>query len=222
MKKLIIPMVLASGLSHAIKAETRTKIAVIDTGISKAQELNSYMCKQGSINMTGFDKQDVNGHGSHIVHIIGSRINAKKFCIVSYKVYHDKGGLAIFRNTMKALKDINKQSFKYVNISMAGEINSIFEFVELKKMTDKGIKISVAAGNEGKDLDKVCDVYPACYIKNIKSNYYVVSAKDTSNSNIGKFTIKEKGKNVMSYGGVMSGSSQATAIWTSKLINRFK
>lgn len=217
--KIIMPLLLMTGISHA--KELRTKIAVIDTGVSKSQATKSYMCDNGVKNMTIYENSDFNGHGSHIAHIIGSRINAKKFCIVSYKVYHNRTTIDVLYNTLKALKDIAKNSYKYVNISMSGGYSAL-EFDYLEKLTKNGVKVSVAAGNDGKDLDKVCDVFPACYKKFMNDNYYVVSARDLKKSNKGKFTIKEKGKDVMSYGGVMSGSSQATAIWTSKLINRFK
>lgn len=217
--KVIIPLLLMAGISHA--QENRIKIAVVDTGIHKSQTLRPYMCKSGVKNMTKYEKSDAHGHGSHIVHIIGSRIDVKKYCIVSYKVYHhpnvySNNDMQVMTDSLKALKDIEKNDYKYVNISMSGGYNST-EYFTFKRLTRRGVKISVAAGNDSVTFTKKkCEIYPACY--KIKSNFYVVSAKDTIRSNKGWFTIKERGKDILSYGGTMSGSSQATAIWTSKLI----
>lgn len=211
--KVLLPILLATGISHA--SESRIKIAVVDTGIHKQQVLLPYMCKSGVRNMTEFDESDVNGHGSHIVHIIGTRIDVKKYCIVSYKVWHNsqKG---VMSNTLKALEDIADNDFKYVNVSMSGGDFNIKEYLLFKRLTNSEVKVSVAAGNNKITFtDRSCSIYPACY--KLNHNFYVVSAKDTPASNKGKFTIKEKGRNISSYGGIMSGSSQATAIWTSKL-----
>jgi hypothetical protein len=221
--KMLIPVLLMAGISHA--AETRTKIAVVDTGISDSQILQPYMCENGVKNMTKYGRSDAHGHGSHIVHIIGSRIDVSKYCIVSYKVYHHpkvykpKSDEAM-KDSLKALKDIENRDYKYVNISMSGGYSTT-EYFTFKRLTRRGVKVSVAAGNDEVTFTKKrCEVYPACY--KLRKNFYVVSAKDMVKSNKGWFTIKEKGKNIKSYGGTMSGSSQATALWTAKLINESK
>ena len=210
-------MILVASVSQA---ETRTKIAVIDTGINAELLSKKYMCKDSTKNFTKYSEFDNHGHGSHIAHIIGSRIDSRKYCIKAYKVWH-KGSKNPLLNSTNALKNIVKdKSIKYVNISMSGDAYSSREFYYLRKLALNGVKVSVAAGNDSKELkwDK-CNIYPACYRRDIPINFDVVSASDTEASNTGFFTKKEKGKNIISYGGSMSGSSQATAIHTSKLIN---
>ena len=213
--KAIIPLLLMSGISQA--TELRTKIAVVDTGINQSQSLQRYMCEDGVKNMTNYKRSDSHGHGSHIVHIIGTRIDTIKYCIVSYKVY-DRANGKVLNNTIKALRDIKKSNYKFVNISMSGGYDAV-EFNLMTQIINGGTKIVVAAGNDKLYLTRdKCKTYPACY--KIKKNYYVVSAYDVKHSNKGSFTIKERGRNISSYGGKMSGSSQATAIYTSKLIKR--
>lgn len=220
--KIVIPMLLLANVSQA---ETRTKIAVIDTGVSHNQFLQPYMCSSGVRNLTKYGKSDAHGHGSHIVHIIGSRIDTSKYCIVSFKVWHDMSSSSTsMKDTIKALNVINKESnFKYINISMSGGAKDRLEYKLLKQLTEKNIKISVSAGNETTYLSsniKKCDTYPACYKLRLNNNFYVVQAHDLKYSNYGSFTVKERGKNIKSYGGKLSGSSQAAALYTSKLINK--
>lgn len=222
--KMVIPMLLIANV--AIANETRTKIAVIDTGVSYNQFLQPYMCEDGVKNLTKYGKSDAHGHGSHIVHIIGSRIDASKYCIMSFKVWHDvSSSVTSARDTVKALSIINKDSkFKYINISMSGGAKDKLEYGLLKQLTEKNIKISVAAGNESeylpKSIDK-CDTYPACYKLRLNNNFNTVQASDLPYSNYGSFTVKAKGKRIKSWKGKrLSGSSQAAAIYTSKLINK--
>ena len=133
--------------------ESRHKIAVIDTGVNDVVLHMKYMCKDGVKNFTQYPNEDVNGHGSKIINIIGTRINSDKYCISSYKVFHDKdGGID---STIKALQEVNKdETIKYVNISMNGDINSKEELAMIEKLTQKDIKFTIAAGNESKLIIK--------------------------------------------------------------------
>lgn len=218
--KMLLPMLLMAGISHA--KENRIKIAVIDSGISHKQSLLPYMCKNGVRNATEHGKSDVHGHGSHIVHIIGSRIDIKKYCIVSYKVWHSKSAVTdVLDNTYRALTDVSQDNtFKYVNVSMSGGEFYKPEYIRLKQLLEKGVKISVAIGNNSTELySNQCRVYPACYRLSFKENFYVVQAKDVLSSNKAYFAVKEQGRAIASWQGVrLSGSSQATALFTSKLI----
>ena len=81
-----------------------------------------------------------------------------------------------------------------------------------------GADISVAAGNDGLDLDKKCSAFPSCYKKIINSRrFHVVGAINAKFSNFGSIVeTYETGIDVGSP--MMSGTSQATAIFTNKLI----
>lgn len=200
--------------------ESRLKIAVIDTGVSKEQETAAYMCKDGVHNFTEFSKEDANGHGSHISHIIGSRLNTKKYCISSYKVFHVTGG--DIDSTVEALKVIDAdKSIRYVNISMNGDAHSDKELFYFKKLTDRGVQITVAAGNEHRMLaSSYCTQYPSCYKfqLNKPKNLYIVGAYNVDASNYGPAIDVFTDGVIESWGGLKRGTSQASAMFLSQLI----
>ena len=207
--------------SYAHEAlENRHKIAVIDTGVNEVVSHMKYMCKDGIKNFTESSNEDINGHGSKIINIIGTRINSDKYCISSYKVFHDKdGGID---STINALKDISKdKDIKYVNISMNGYSNSKEELAMVETLTQKDIKFTIAAGNEKKLIKKGdCTQFPACYKLFITkpSNFYVVGAIG-SFSNYGPVVDVVVNGTIESLGLVQRGTSQAAASFAATMIN---
>lgn len=200
--------------------DSRHKIVVIDTGVNSVVAHMKYMCKDGIRNFTESPDEDVNGHGSHIVNIIGTRINSDKYCISSYKVFHDKdGGID---STINALNEINKDNtIKYVNISMNGDSNSKEELAIIEKLTQKDIKFTIAAGNESRFIAKgSCTQFPACYKLFITkpSNFYVVGAIG-SFSNYGPVVDVVVNGTIESLGLVQRGTSQAAASFAATMIN---
>ena len=210
---LIIPSV-----TQAI--ETRVKIGVIDTGVYSWMEQMPYMCKDGAKNLTPFGKEDDNGHGSHIVNIIGSRINSRKYCITSFKVFH-KEEMTVTAAIGALILISQDDAFNYVNISMNGVFKDDVEYRLIDHMTSKGIKFTIAAGNESKEISRVrCDQYPACYkfILNKPNNFYVIGAYD-SYSNWGSIVDVRVSGTVESLGVIKRGTSQAAASYMPTVIN---
>ena len=206
-------------------SESRQKIVVIDTGVSYAQSIKPYMCKNGNLGSNG-NWKDTHGHGSNVIGLIGEKIDAKKTCIVSIKLEVDR-----LKNPeqsiMYAMEMAEKIKPVAVNISMAGTIKYESELNSMVRMVSSGVKVVVAAGNEDMSLDDYCIIYPACYLKRMKdmdnvinvSNFIVVGAKDTGSSNTGSIvTVTAIGKN-QGYP-KMSGTSQATANFTGKLFSK--
>lgn len=216
--KYLLLLLTTSCTSQAL--ENRHRIAVIDTGVNDVVAHMKYMCKDGVNNFTPYSNEDVNGHGSHIVNIIGTRINSNKYCISSYKVFHDKDdGID---STINALKDISKdETIKYVNISMNGDSNSREELAMVEKLTEKGIKFTVAAGNEKKLITKGnCTQFPACYKLFITkpNNFYVVGAIGDF-SNYGPIVDIVVNGTIESLGRTQRGTSQAAASYAATIIN---
>ena len=203
--------------------ESRIKIAVIDTGVNKEVAQSSYMCENGIKNFTNSKDEDINGHGSHVVNIIGSAINNKKYCIVSYKVFNDKETLTDNYANNNALFSIAKDNgFKYINMSMNGTLHDTTEFKLINYLTNKNIKFTIAAGNEGKLITKGdCDQYPACYklLINKPKNYYVIGAINTNYSNYGSIVDIQVEGTISSLGITKRGTSQAAAYYAGILIN---
>ena len=121
----------------------------------------------------------------------------------------------------------------YINFSGGGTTKSQEEIDLIKKALDSGIKIVVAAGNEDANIDEVTtkdsDIkYEHYYPANDDPRITIVGNLSQNNqrcpsSNYGS-TVNawEIGENVMSTTingfGIMTGTSQATAIKTGKLI----
>lgn len=205
------------------------KIAVIDTGYTKPVGISPVnLCKDGhydasnQTNTVGAD-EIVNGsfgHGTNIAHIIDDklkRFGKNRYCIVIFKVYG--GSRNLIEMSIDALDKINKSDIKYVNYSTAGEGFDKKESEVVKALLDKGVMIAAAAGNSNVSLESV-KIYPAMYDKriNVVGNGFSSYTKSKS-SNYGE-PVKHwvVGDNICAGGVVKSGTSQATAIFTARMI----
>jgi hypothetical protein len=86
----------------------------------------------------------------------------------------------------------------------------------IKELLNEGVKIVVAAGNEGREIkDNYCNVFPACHDDRI----IVVGYKHSPEfkSNYGKFVdYYEDGYKIKTLSGEITGSSAAAAIRSAK------
>jgi subtilisin family serine protease len=200
------------------------KVAVIDTGIDNQV---GKICKDGNIDFSGTNSNDSFGHGTHIAGLIIKNAKNANFCLYNLKYYdpamHGGDSLKAIISALKKAIDLNVD---IINIS-AGGFSSVEEEKSLIKLAlDKGIKVIVAAGNEATNLDKDCNYFPACYDNRliVVGNLTKTGVKSNS-SNYGSIVKTwEIGTNVVSSlpnqkSGELSGTSQATAIFTGKTLN---
>lgn len=203
--------------------ENRTKIVVLDSGVGKSLARQSFMCKKGILSTIGEDGIDTHGHGSNIIGLIAQKINPKTQCIVSIQVWSKK--IAEEKsNGEEFIKGLNlaySLHASYVNMSMTGEGNNEPEYKAIVNLLKFGTKIIVATGNDEHDLDYKCDIYPACYKmkipQEIRKNFYVISSNTVDTANKGRIVdayLDGKNKGIPR----LTGTSQATAIFTSELI----
>ena len=81
-------LILLSLISCITYAETRTKVVIIDSGISRTQSAQKYMCKNGNKNFTDSkNKYDEHGHGTNILSIISKSINRLRTKSLIYLVF---------------------------------------------------------------------------------------------------------------------------------------
>lgn len=165
-------------ISKGYSEDTRIKIAVLDTGIDIKEP---YHCEKG-INLTKEPMKDQIGHGTNIAAIIGKKINSKTHCVYVIKIF-GKGQRAWIHEGVQAAI---AHKVKYINLSLSGLIPQEQERRMLKLALDRGIKISVSAGNDNYDLNKNCNVFPACYEFHNK-NYFVVANYCIMSDNKGKY-----------------------------------
>lgn len=221
-------LLLASLLSFtAFGAETRIKIAVIDTGINfQGKQKPAWACQLPVKDFTGRGSRDIWGHGTNIAYIIGERINSKTHCIVVLKWLHTRNTSdeAAISQYLSALKYAFYNKIPYVNLSLSGFSANEEEQRLLAMDLALGYTIVVAAGNKNTDLGEVCNVYPTCY-GFIHPNYHVVANYDQGvpaelTNYGGPVTDIARGVNVEGGGQTYTGSSQATALVTARLVNR--
>ena len=176
------------------------------------------------------DVSDYHGHGTHISGLITkywsqyvSENECQPFQIMILKYFDQRfPGSDTLENSIKAFRYALKSKVKIINFSGGGSTKSKPEEVLIKLAAKKHVLLVAAAGNESSNSD-LYKYYPASYnLPNILS----VAALDLKNhllasSNFGPKTIKlaAPGEDILStmpgnsYG-LMSGSSQATAITT--------
>jgi subtilisin family serine protease len=203
--------------------ETRTKVAVIDTGIKVNKETKRYLCNGNHYDLTGEGIEDKYGHGTNVAGIIAKRINPQKTCILVIKYY---GSTTYpFLTIPKAFRIAVKENAKYVNFSAGGPAELNAEKQAIQKLIKNQQHVLVAAGNSSFELTKRdCNYYPACY--NFNSEYFRVvgngkDGKPHQLSNYGeKVTDWRNGKDVEGFGIKMSGSSQSTAILTGEMAGK--
>ena len=202
---------------------------MIDTGFDFKGKwsIQPKLCATGHKDFTNTDLNDKHGHGTHVAGLVAKYAGNADYCIVIIKFYDPKefwpDNLA---NMVKAINYAVAQKVDVINISGGGMQYDAREHLAVLRALDARITIVAAAGNESKELSKR-PYYPALY----DSRVVVVGAVDAKlkripAANYGKqVDVEEQGKDVLStlpnssYG-TMTGTSQATAIHTGKIVNR--
>lgn len=161
---LILPLLLGFNSCHKVEAaDDRKIIMVIDTGVSPEIAAKPYMCERGNITFaTEFDEH---GHGSNVVDLIGSRIDDKKYCILSINAW--TGGRFVGKYKKGLKMAVKLKNLVAINLSMSSPHHKSsyygWEVSLIRKLLKKGVKINAAAGNDYTYMNKEnCHVYPAC------------------------------------------------------------
>lgn len=172
------------------------------------------------------DLSDNHGHGTHVAGIILQKAQSRRVKFMVLKYYDPfVSGEDNLMNTVKAIRYATKMKADIINYSGGGDVRSPLEEAAIRDAQKQGILFVAAAGNEGRNTDRV-GYFPAGYRL---SNIISVAAMDSkkrllTTSNYGAHSVDfvAPGKNVFSalpggrYG-FMSGTSQATA-WVSGLV----
>jgi hypothetical protein len=211
-------------LAKRTLSETRIKIGIADTGIIVNEETKPWLCKdKWDYDYTGYGIKDVHGHGTNVAGLVVNGLSYNEYCIVVYKFYHTK---ETYKESIKSLYSMwthlqTVTGISYMNMSFDGKEFISLEYKAIKGLLDKGGKVTVAAGNNSKSLDKKCDMFPVCY--KFKGHFYRVGAIDGTYGNVGKIlNAYELGTNQTGFGITLTGTSQATANFLNRLIKRDK
>jgi subtilisin family serine protease len=237
MKLILILLILITSQAYAECIKPQVKVAVIDTGfgygdIKKDTKLcegvhtdftKDHMFKYMGIN--NWIPLDIIGHGTNVVGLIEEY--AKKsnvnYCIVILKFYSkNQSSTQNLKSSIAAIKFATEElKVDYINYSGGGPSPDPEEKRAVEKFLNQGGKLIAAAGNDGKLIGSGDDeYYPAMYDKRIT----VVGSLDqrgfiSKSSNYGKLVNRwEIGEEVTGYNITLTGTSQATAVATGKIL----
>lgn len=215
-------------------------VAVIDTGFKYSEVTRgAKLCKFGHKNFSvngefGIVPNvptpvpfDNHGHGTNVAGLIQKYAGDAEFCIVVVKYYDPFGNRDNKDNTLlnsiQSIEYATNIGANYINYSGGGPDQSPRERRAVKKFLDRGGRFIAAAGNEKVDLAEK-KFYPAMYDKRI----VVVGSEEENGdvswySDFGKSVTRwEKGTTATAFGITLTGTSQATAIATGKIIKEQK
>lgn len=197
------------------------KIAVIDTGLNNTY--NIPLCKEGHKDFTNTDLRDNHGHGTNISYLINEYAGkGVDYCQIILKVYDYKSS-AMVKNSIQAFEYLTNIDVDIINYSGGGRGADAIERAFIKRLLLQGKVLVVAAGNDGNNLNRDCNYYPACYDDNIivVGNGSSQKQKEPT-SNWGSVVDVwidgvSKGPDEIK----MTGTSQSTAILTGSIIQYY-
>jgi subtilisin family serine protease len=167
----ILGLILALEINSKAE-ETRTKIAIIDTGLDLDDyRFKNVLCSEGHKDLTGVGISDTIGHGTFVAGLVqryAGKESEGKYCIVIIKYYLQWATGAMDANRMtQAIKHATEIGAKFINISSGGESFRMSEY-DLIKDNPSSLFI-VAAGNNSMNVETPGhEYYPAAYrLKNI-------------------------------------------------------
>lgn len=215
-------------IAISTSALAQTRVAVIDTGLDLDDpRFKSHLCSTGHQDFTNSTLNDTDGHGTHIAGLIQEYAKDADYCLIIYKFYQEDSGNV--KREILAIKAAINNRADIINFSGGGPKFEDEEYNLIKRHPK--IKFVVAAGNEGVSLDgyTIDYYYPASYgLSYGLSNIIAVGNLDANKrthptSNYSTQLVWEIGTNVQSTlpngkMGIMTGTSQATAIHTGKLL----
>lgn len=211
-------------ISGSSQKETRKKIAVIDSGIDLNNEkLKPYICNVGNYDFTGEGLQDTHGHGSNVAWLIVKDLNPKEYCVMALKYFSTRSSSSALEWEVRSLSRAIEYGAVLINFSGGGLLSSSSETMLVLQALSKGIKVVVAAGNNGNDLSKNCNYFPACAVKD--KNFYIVGSTYENGQKLPSSNYNGPVENwEVGYqqegpdGKKLTGTSQATAVFSGKLL----
>lgn len=147
-------------------------VLIIDTGIMPIAGLDKIVANP--------TVEASNIHGSQVTYIASGKAHRNLVCpqVVFYSC-------DFLENSVEyCLYYALAHGFDYINMSLSGDVYSPMEYALIKTLTDKGTIVTVAAGNEGVDLEQT-PRYPASYLYRGLINFHVVGDKNYFRSNRG-------------------------------------
>ena len=209
------------------------RIAVVDSGLYTGHKKDVKICDGGKavFNSLSLDSNiwnDTITHGDSILFTIKDELKIKDYCFIVIKTFDSKHGPTSIAQLTMALLAASTFTPEFVNLSYSGIGGDILEKSAIIQLAHSGLEptISVAAGNDGVDLNERCKAFPACY--KVGKNFHVVGSYDPEHPNkilkkvnYGDAVVTDNADECSVSGGVLQcGTSQSTAYVTARLVNQ--
>lgn len=151
----------------AFAKEPKYKIAILDTGYDEQAALVPLkLCKTGHYNYAT-KKAEVGTaperHGTLVATIVASILEDEDYCAIIFQLMSADGSMGDNDAVIDALKRAKAAKVVAVNLSFRSGFYNWSEYRALKALSDDGVMLFAAAGNEHTDLNVSCMAYPACY-----------------------------------------------------------
>lgn len=189
-------------------------IAIIDSGYNPESKI--VLCEKGHYDFT-VDKPiagtDTINHGSIISLIISNYTDA---CQVILKAIESRTQSKNYISD--AIEHAIKLKVDAINLSVTGTDFDEDEYYALNKAVKAGIRVFVPSGNKGHNLNKKCNIYPACYKVTDKLDIIVVGSKEDYRANTGKIVDEYE---AFCYAGEC-GTSMSAAFAAGKFLQRLR
>lgn len=204
----------------AVSQARLVKIAVLDTGYDPSATYIKY-CEppKDFTNTTPIDRL---GHGAIVSSLIASTVDKSvEYCIYSLKILDNKDSITAFDSIVRALGYAITKKVDYINISFGGDFQFLPEKIEIERALNRKIRVIAAAGNEGNDLDKRCNFFPACYDSRIVIVGNGLSNENRQNkSNYGRIVSIWHNGTIRYKNEMKTGTSFSAPLVLAKMINR--
>lgn len=208
---VIIIYLFVSASSPSANPDPLLKIAIIDTGYDASLAYRTgavplKVCKAGSFdfvtNRPGVGAGEL-PHGTIVGSVIAQELQEVEYCAVIFRAFGQRSvEPPIIAAAMLAANAV--PGLKFVNISLVGNLPEPSEKLAAQAVTEAGLELFVAAGNEKTNLDARCASFPGCYgLRGI----VMVGALDAL-GNIAKYS---------NYGKVVSNWEQGDVLWGSEI-----
>lgn len=211
MKKLILFLTFLFSFSSS--AENLIKVAIIDTGLKTEFRSKVPLCNSGHKDFTGEGFNDFIGHGTNVTGLITQGVQDLNYCVILIKAYSFRTH-KFNQYVPEALEYSLTQNVQIINLSGGGQDPIEKERIAILKLLSQNVTIVVAAGNDQANFDEKCNYYPACYDSRIR---VIGSFADSSNYGT-QVDVYLNGTDQIGFGIKMSGTSQATALYTNKIL----
>lgn len=158
------------------------KIILIDTGYDALRApYKLKLCKDGHFDYLHHEYKigSMDVHGTQVASIIAEKLRDVDYCAVIYQVAISTKPDFHYQEVADAFMRASGEGATAINVSLGFTVPHDFNTDAIKDdfsaPTRSRIPVFLAAGNDHKNFDKLCDVYPQCF--NFP-NFIIVGSQD--------------------------------------------